>query len=148
MSKLLKLAAEIEDREAEARAANMINQTLKKYPAPIVVGEFLKGLWFQNAKQVLLKCGSDSNEWQHIATTTEMLLRALQRPENPSKTRQQRLADMAKKLPHFIESGMCDVQDQEVSDALATIEGALRCTLGQDGLKLETIKPIPVADDV
>jgi hypothetical protein len=59
-------------------AAQTVNQLLRRHPTPAMLGEFIKGSWYESLQLCLLRHGSHSEEWQQRVELTERLLHKVQ----------------------------------------------------------------------
>jgi len=153
-------------------AAQMINEALASYPAPVTIGEFLKGPWYESAQLVILKFGAESEQWTKMSATTEALLDSLQTepppPENStprgnspaqartevdsskqhSGSRRQHVFEAITRLPREIKRWLLSLQHDSngVSEAIGAVEIAHMCVLRQQDLGLTEIEPIEVTN--
>jgi hypothetical protein len=141
--------------QAKAHAAQMINQLLEKYKAPLGVGEFLKGPWYESGQLVVLRFGAQSEEWAGMSATSEALLDSLQSephasPDQAEKgggSRRQQVFEAITKLPREIRRCLVSLQhhEHEIDNAIGIIESAHMAVLRQQNLSLHAIEPIQVA---
>lgn len=136
----------IKTAEAKRQAAAMINAALEKYSAPGAIGEFLKGPWYESAQLLLLKFGTDSEQWRHMSATTDTLLDSLQVSETEEAGRRQHLFEMVTQLPRDLKRWLLSLQhdSEAVGDAMGMVEFAHLRILRKQPLELEQIDLLPV----
>ena len=137
-------------RAAQARvsAATMINQLLSQYQAPPEVGRFLRGPWYDSAQLVFLKFGENSEQWQSMASTTNMLLDSLQPPDESNESRRQALFQSVSGIPEAIKRWLLSMQHDSdaVEQILSEIEYAHLRIMRNQPTTLEDIAPIELSD--
>jgi uncharacterized protein DUF1631 len=133
--------------DAKHQAASMINAALEQYPAPVPIGEFLKGHWYDSAQLVLLKFGADSDQWHHMSTTTTTLLDSVQTPESEASDRRQHIFEVVAQLPKELKRWLLSLQhdSEAANDAVGLIEFIHLRVLRQQEIELEKISPIATA---
>lgn len=139
---------QIKTANAKRQAATMINAALRKYSAPGAIGEFLKGPWYESAQLLLLKFGTDSEQWRHMSTTTDTLLDSMQVSETEEAGRRQHLFEMVTQLPRDLKRWLLSMQhdSEAVGDAMGMVEFAHMRILRKQPLELEQIDLLPVEE--
>ncbi len=137
----------IKTARAKRQAGAMINTLLGQYPAPVAIGHFLKGPWYDSAQLLLLKFGSDSAQWRQMTATTEALLESVQVSAAEDPEKRQQLFNVVTQLPRQLKRWLLSLQhdDQAVGDALAVIESAHLMLLRRQAPEMERIEPLPVS---
>jgi hypothetical protein len=131
--------------ESKQHAALMINAALEEFPAPVDVGAFLKGPWYDSAQLVLMKFGGDSAEWENMSLVTTRLLESLQNPaigEADVAGCRQDVAELVKDLGHWLLSLQHD--GEALRDALAGVESCHLEASREHAEELEKISPLPI----
>ena len=133
---------------AKRQAAQMINDLLAQFDAPTGIGEFLKGPWFASAQLLLLKHGSESEEWQQMSATTHTLLDSLQSSEDASEERRQHIFGLVTQLPKDLKRWLLNLHhdSEAVDDAVGLVEFAHLRVLRRQPIAAEKIEPIPLDD--
>ncbi|MCB1844756.1 MAG: DUF1631 family protein, partial [Halioglobus sp.] len=141
----------VKTASAKREASAMINEALEQYAAPPEIGEFLKGPWYDSAQLLLLKFGTDSDQWRQMSATTTTLLDSLQNPENASEERRQHIFAVVTQLPKEMRRWLLSLHHDtdSVNEAMALVEFAHLRILRQQPVKLERIPPVkvPAAND-
>ena len=138
--------------ESKQAAALMINAVLEEYPAPVDIGQILKGPWYDSAQLVFMKFGRDSVEWKNMSRTTTLLLESLQNPvtEGEEQTgRRQHVFEMVSQLPKELGQWLLSLQHdgEAVSDTLERVEYFHSKVLRNQALEMEKISAIPLQND-
>jgi hypothetical protein len=136
--------------EARFTAATMINAALEKYESPADIAEMLKGPWYDSAQLVLLKFGSDSEQWTQMSKATGTLLDSVQVLEEERDGRRQQLFRVVTLLPKELKRWLLSLQHDPgaVDDAVGLVEFAHLCVLRQSPLETESIPPLPLPEGV
>jgi hypothetical protein len=134
---------------AKQEAARMINAALEKYHAPEEIGEFLKGPWYSSAQLLLLKFSKDSEQWQKMSQTTEILLDSMQNLEEVGEERQQYIFDIVTRLPKEMRRWLLSLHHdtEAVNEAMGMVEFAHLRILRRQTLEMKKIDAIPIAQD-
>jgi len=138
----------IKTADAKRQAAEMINAALEKYAAPATIGQFLKGPWYESAQLLLLKFGTDSEQWRHMSATTDTLLDSMQVSETEAAGRRQQLFEMVTQLPRDLKRWLLSLQhdSEAVGDAMGMVEFAHLRILRKQPLELEQVDLLPVVE--
>ena len=130
---------------ARRESTRMINAALEKYQAPVEIGQFIKGPWFESAQLLLLKFGADSEQWQQMSATTETLLDSLQSLEDAGEERRQHIFDVVTQLPKEMRRWLLSLHHDTdaVNEAMGTVEYAHLRILRRQPAELQQIAPIP-----
>lgn len=128
-------------------AALMINAALAKYRAPIEIGAFLKGPWYDSAQLLLMKFGGASAQWKHMSLTTTRLLESLQPPDCEEESEvagRQRAFELVAQLPNELAKWLLSLQHdgEAVDEVLGSVEVLHSQVLRGRSLQLEGITPI------
>jgi len=139
-------AGKVKTAAAKQEASRVINALLEKYPAPVEIGEFIKGPWYTSAQLLLLKFGSDSEHWQIMSATTETLLDSLQSLEETQETRRQYIFEVVTQLPKEMRRWLLSLHHdtEAVNEAMGLVERAHLRILRRQPLELQHIEPIVV----
>jgi hypothetical protein len=131
---------------AKHEAARMINEALEKYPATEEIGRFLRGPWYTSAQLLLLKFGSDAEQWRLMSATTETLLDSLQSVEDDSEARRQHIFEVVTQLPKDMRRWLLSLHHdtEAVNEAMGLVEFAHLKILRRQPLDLQRISPIVV----
>ena len=129
-------------------AALMINRHLQE-PLPTTIIDFLKGHWLDSAQLVLLKHGTDSEEWRGIQAATEQLLDSTRKDGPEGEDRRQHLFKLVSQLPRELKRYLLSLQhDKEaIDDTLGLVEYVHLRLLRDDDIDLEQAEPIAVEQD-
>lgn len=140
--------------EAKRTAAESINAAMTEFQAPAIIGNFLKGPWYDSAQLVLLKFGIESAQWTQMCKTTHTLLDSVQFTEDDAdleadgnpQTRQ-RLFELVSQLPKEIKRWLISLQHDgdAVESAMEMVEIAYMQILRKQPLELQQLELIPVA---
>jgi len=135
--------------KSKQQAARMINAALEQYRAPIDVGEFLRGPWFDSAQLVLLKFGEDSAQWKDMSSTTTSLLDSLQSPpagQEQEATHRQHIFQLISQLENDLRHWLLSLQHDgdAVENTLELLERYHAQILRKQPLELDQIAPIPL----
>lgn len=137
-------------RAAQARvsAAGMINQALATYQAPPEIGRFLRAAWYDSAQLVFLKFGEDSEQWQKMSSTTNMLLESLQPPDAEHESRRQQLFQSVAGIPAEVKNWLLSMQHDSdaIEQIMSEIEYAHLRIMRNQPATLENIAPIELED--
>ncbi|MDZ7783706.1 MAG: DUF1631 family protein [Halioglobus sp.] len=136
----------IKTRTAKHDAAGMINELLQKYAAPPEITSFLKGPWYESAQLLLLKFGTDSEQWRQMSEVTATLLDSVQSLEGADEERRQHIFGVVTQLPKEMRRWLLSLHHDTdaVNDAMALVEFAHLKILRQQTVRLEWIMPIEV----
>lgn len=139
--------------EVRRTAALLINAALEQFQSPEIIGEFLKGPWYDSAQLVLLKFGVESAQWTQMSATTRTLLDSVQftkadadlEVEGDSE-RRQRLFELLSQLPRELKRWLLSLQhnDDALEQAIGMVEYAHMQILRKQPLELEKIELMPV----
>jgi len=131
---------------AKQEAALMINSALEKYPAPEEIGDFIKGPWYTSAQLLLLKFGSDSDQWREMSDTTVTLLDSLQSLEEATEERRQHIFAVVTQLPKEMRRWLLSLHHdtEAVNEAMGLVEFTHLKILRRQELDLQLIAPIAV----
>lgn len=139
--------------EVRRVAAQLINAALQEFQSPDIIGEFLKGPWYDSAQLVLLKFGEESAQWTQMSTTTRTLLDSVQFTGEDANLevegdaeRRQRLFELVSQLPRELKRWLLSVQHDgdALEQAIGMVEYAHMQILRKQPLELEQIELIPV----
>jgi hypothetical protein len=142
--------------EVRRVAAQLINAALEEFQSPAIVGEFLKGPWYDSAQLVLLKFGIESAQWTQMSATTRTLLDSVQftgadadLEVDGDAERRQRLFELLSQLPRELKRWLLSLQHNgdAVEDAIGMVEYAHMQILRKQPLELERIELMPVPSD-
>lgn len=130
---------------AKRDAAIALNTLLEKYPAPLQIGDFIKGAWYDSAQLVLLKFGANSEQWSSMRKTTEALLDSVQSIEKASPQKRESIVAIVRSLPKELRQWLLSIHHdtQAVNDAMARIESVHLHLLRKDPIEITWIPPIP-----
>ena len=126
---------------ARREAANMINRGLDIYPLPRSIESFLKGAWYESAQLVVLKYGTDSEQWQQMSAVTDTLLESMRSREDVGENRRQQVFELIAKLPRELRRWLLSLQhDQAALDrGIARIEAIHLSILKQEELEMDLL---------
>lgn len=132
--------------QSKVIAAQMINNVLRRYPAPTEIGKFLRGPWYDSAQLVFLKFGESSEQWEKMSATTSMLLESLQPPDEANESRRQELFESVSGIPAQVKHWLLSMQhdSEAVEQILSEIEYAHLRIMRNQPAKLEHIAEIEV----
>ena len=133
---------------ARRDAAVMINTYLARFPAPESLQGFLQGPWYDSAQLVLLKFGTDSEQWRQMTETTETLLDSMQAEGPQGENRRQYLFEVVTRLPKELKHWLLSLQHdaEAINECVQPIEHAHLRILRQLDLGQKTLEPLPVED--
>ncbi len=147
--------------DAKHTAASMINEILSQLEAPARVGEFLKGPWYESAQLVLLKFGADSEQWQQMTESTEVLVDSMQVEGPQGDKRRQYLFEAVTRIPKDLKRWLLSLQHDSdaANEAVQPIEACHLRILRELPLEVEYIELLeltgenpapegPVTDDI
>ena len=139
-------AGKIKTAAAKQEAAQMINAALQKYPAPAEIGGFLKGPWYTSAQLLLLKYGTDSEQWEKMSATTGTLLDSFQNVDEADDSRRQQMFELVTRLPKEMRRWLLSLHHdtEAVNEAMGMVEFAHLRILRRQPLELLHITPIAV----
>ena len=139
----------IKTAKAKRMAALMINDALRRYPAPPAIGKFLKSSWYDSSQLVLLKFGADSEEWQQVTAATASLLDSVQASETEDKQRRQQLFEVVTHLPRQLKHWLLSLQHDSdaVDEAIGVVEFAHLKILRNQPLETEWIAPLDTGEE-
>lgn len=139
-------AGRVKTAAAKQDAARMINAALERHLAPEEIGEFLKGPWYTSAQLLLLKFGTESEQWQKMSTTTETLLDSLQSHEEADEARRQYIFEVVTQLPKEMRRWLLSMHHdtEAVNEAMGMVEMAHLRILRRQPLELQRIESIVV----
>jgi hypothetical protein len=139
--------------EVRRVAAQQINAALEELQSPAIIGEFLKGPWYDSAQLVLLKFGIESAQWTQMSATTRTLLDSVQFTGDDADLevegdaeRRQRLFELLSQLPRELKRWLLSLQHDgdAVEHAIGMVEYAHMQILRKQPLELESIQLMPV----
>jgi hypothetical protein len=139
-------AGKVKTATAKQEAARMINTLLAQCPATPEIGNFIKGPWYTSAQLLLLKHGSESEEWNMMRATTASLLDSLQSIEEADETRRQHLFEVVTQLPKDMRRWLLSLHHdtEAVNEAMGLVEFTHLKILRRQALELQAIDPIVV----
>lgn len=134
---------------AKQEAARMINAALETHPVTAEIGEFITGPWYTSAQLLLLKFGTDSEQWQKMSSTTDTLLDSLQSLEEAPEERRQYIFEVVTQLPKEMRRWLLSLHHDTdaVNDTMGLVEYAHLRILRRQPVELEFLEPIKVADN-
>jgi hypothetical protein len=117
---------------------------------PADIAQMLKGPWYDSAQLVLLKFGTDSEQWTQMSKATDTLLDSVQILEGEPDGRRQHLFRVVTLLPKELKRWLLSLQHDTgaVDDAVGLVEFAHLCVLRQSPLETESIPPLPLPEGV
>lgn len=141
-------AGKVRTAAAKQEAARMINAILEKYPAPAEIGEFIKGPWYTSAQLLLLKFGTESENWKNMSATTETLMDSLQSLETADEQRRQRIFEVVTQLPNEMRRWLVSLHHdtEAVNEAMGMVEFIHLRILREQPIELQNIDPIVIED--
>jgi hypothetical protein len=139
-------AGKVKTTSAKQEAASMINTLLAQCPATPEIGNFIKGPWYTSAQLLLLKYGSDSEEWNKMRATTATLLDSLQSIEDADEPRRQHIFEVVTQLPKDMRRWLLSLHHdtEAVNEAMGLVEFAHLKILRRQALELRSIEPLVV----
>lgn len=135
--------------DAKHTAAGMINDILSQLEAPVSVGEFLKGPWYESAQLVLLKFGADSEQWQQMTGATEVLVDSMQVEGPQGDKRRQYLFEAVTRIPKDLKRWLLSLQHDSdaANEAVQPIEACHLRILRELPLEVEYIELLELSGE-
>ena len=93
----------------------MINRGLDIYPLPRALESFIKGPWYESAQLVVLKYGTDSEQWQQMSAVTDTLLESMRSREDVGENRRQQVFELIAKLPREVRRWLLSLQHDQAA---------------------------------
>ncbi|MDX1734252.1 MAG: DUF1631 family protein, partial [Halioglobus sp.] len=105
--------------------------------------------WYDSAQLVLLKFGSDSEQWQAMCETTELLLDSVQSMENADPERREHIVTVVTRLSKDLRQWLLSLHHdtEAVNEAMARVESVQVSLLRRESVEIGRIQPLPVTDD-
>jgi len=128
-------------------AAQSVNELLRRYTAPALLGEFIKGPWYESLQLCLLRHGSSSNDWQQRIALTERLLAHVQAASALDEHAPQ--DDASERIPEELRNALHSTgsDEQVIGEAISPVEFSLLRIQLQNPLPLEVLAPISIAGE-
>ncbi|TGD74286.1 DUF1631 family protein [Mangrovimicrobium sediminis] len=141
--------ARLRASRAKVSAAQMINAALASTPLPPAVGHFLVEPWFDSAQLVLLKFGTDAEQWQAMERATWSLVRSLaegpaQGDEGARAVEPESAGRVCRELRQWLFSMQHD--SAAAAEMVGEIEYTLLRALRGETLQKSPITPIEIAE--
>lgn len=126
---------------ARQQAAAMLNPLLLRFPAPQVLGVFVRGAWFESAQLVWLKFGETSNQWHEVCQVSESLLQSVQNLAAGDEKEREARMQMVAVLPEQLRRWTLSLQNDTgpLEDLLSHLEFEHLRLLGYQQLELTEI---------
>lgn len=133
---------------AKREAVRMLNAAMEKYAVPRDIEDFVKGPWYSSAQLLLLKSGAESEEWQRMSETTDMLLDSLQSLEDATEERRQYIFKVVTQLPREMRRWLLSLHHdtEAVNEAMGLVEYTHLRILRRQPIELEHLAALPLPD--